>query len=208
MRIARIILCLLVFSVGLAGCANRRCCKCSCRCQHRVATTPKSTGQLAQPRVVSIDSPILGSLDDSTSVDSSSKKSTPPLLTPEQIPVKNTAPPARLVKLETPPAVNARTPTIYGHADDYSWLKGQLQKVHVPGVEWKIRYSPVDQSDQWGGSMVLAPDIRLEDFADQDAVYISGEQLEERPSLYVTGPLYRIREIRSQKPIDQNSGRK
>ena len=45
--------------------------------------------------------------------------------------------------------------------------------------------------------MVLAPDIRLEDFSDGDCVYIEGEILVKRPSLYLAGPLYRIHTIRT-----------
>ena len=85
----------------------------------------------------------------------------------------------------------------FGHADDYSWLIGHLQRVHVPGGEWKIRFMPIDKIDQWGGSMVLAPDIQLEDYEEDDVVYVEGEILSERPSLYVTGPLYRIQTIRT-----------
>jgi len=84
----------------------------------------------------------------------------------------------------------------YGHDKEYNRLIGRLQRVHVPGGEWKIRYAPLDEIDQWGGSMVLAPDIRLEEFSDGDLIYVEGEILVERPSLYLAGPLYRIRTLR------------
>jgi len=75
-------------------------------------------------------------------------------------------------------------------------LIGRLQRVHSPKHEWKLRYAPLDQHDQWGGSVVLAQDARLDDWNDGDLVYIEGEILNERPSVYLTGPLYRIRVIR------------
>ena len=84
----------------------------------------------------------------------------------------------------------------YGHDKEYKWLIGRLQRVHVRGGEWKIRYAPLDQIDQWGGSMVLAPDIRLEEFSEGDLIHVEGEILVERPSLYIAGPLYRIHTVR------------
>ncbi len=84
----------------------------------------------------------------------------------------------------------------YAHAGNYGWLIGELQRVHAPGHEWKIRYAPLDQHDEWGGSMVLAPDVRLDEFQNGDKVYVEGEILTARPSLYLSGPLYRVRILR------------
>lgn len=84
----------------------------------------------------------------------------------------------------------------FGHDENYGWLLGRLQKVHSPTHQWKVRYAPLDKMDKWGGSMVLALDARLDEFEDGDPVYIEGEILEKRPSLYLTGPLYRANVIR------------
>lgn len=84
----------------------------------------------------------------------------------------------------------------YGHAEDYTWLIGRLQKISTPTEQWKIRYAPIDEEDQWGGSMVLAPDARLARYNDGDIVYLEGQIIAPRPSLYVSGPLYRLRSIR------------
>jgi hypothetical protein len=84
----------------------------------------------------------------------------------------------------------------YAHAQDYSWLVGQLQRVHSPQHQWKIRYAALDENEQWGGSMILAPDARLDQCKDGDMVYVEGEILSERPSLYLSGPLYRVRCLR------------
>ena len=97
---------------------------------------------------------------------------------------------------DTVPVSTTVPESIYGRDANYTWLKGQLQRVHVPGGEWKLRYAPLDQQDRWGGSVVLATDVRLDAFVDGDIVYIEGEILAARPSLYLTGPLYRIRTIR------------
>jgi hypothetical protein len=84
----------------------------------------------------------------------------------------------------------------YGYGQNHRWLLGHLQRVHVPKHEWKLRYAPLDEHDEWGGSVILAPDARLDEFQDGDAVYVEGEILNERPSLYLAGPLYRARIIR------------
>lgn len=84
----------------------------------------------------------------------------------------------------------------YGHADNYTWLIGRLQRVSTPNEQWKIRYAPLDEEDQWGGSMVLAPDARLTSYNDGDIVYLEGQIIAPRPSLYISGPLYRVRIIR------------
>lgn len=95
------------------------------------------------------------------------------------------------------PMVNSHSGPLYGHAEDYTWLVGQLQRIHMPGGKWKLRYTPIDEEDRWGGSVVLAPDIRLTKFEDGENVYVEGEVLNPRASLYLAGPLYRIRTIQS-----------
>lgn len=97
---------------------------------------------------------------------------------------------------EQEPVIAETVDSNYGHSADYKRLVGRIQRVHVPGGEWKLRYAPLDQRDEWGGSMVLAPDVRLENFADDTVVYVEGEIIVKRPSLYLTGPLFRIRDIR------------
>ncbi len=76
----------------------------------------------------------------------------------------------------------------YAHAQDYRWLVGQLQRVHSPQHQWKIRYAALDEDDEWGGSMVLSQDARLDRCKDGDMVYVEGEILNARPSLYLSGP--------------------
>lgn len=87
----------------------------------------------------------------------------------------------------------------YGHEKNYRWLLGHLQRVHSTNHRWKIRYAPLDQNDEWGGSVILAPDARLDEWNDGDMVYVEGEILNERPSVYLTGPLYRVHLIRAAK---------
>lgn len=91
-----------------------------------------------------------------------------------------------------------------GHGKNYEWLVGTLQRVHSsPKHQWKIRYADLDQHDKWGGSVILAPDARLDNWKDGDMVYVEGEVLTARPSLYLTGALYRIHSIRSASEVTQ-----
>jgi hypothetical protein len=84
----------------------------------------------------------------------------------------------------------------FGRAKDFSWLMGQLRRVHVNGGNWKIRYAPIDVQDRWGGSVILADDARIDRFKDGDFVYVEGEMLATRPTVYLAGPLYRVSTIR------------
>lgn len=89
------------------------------------------------------------------------------------------------------------------HGKNYQWLVGTLQRVHTPKHQWKIRYADLDQHDKWGGSVILAPDARLDEWNDGDMVYVEGEVLTSRPSLYLTGALYRIHCIRPASSVTQ-----
>lgn len=89
------------------------------------------------------------------------------------------------------------------HAENYRWLIGELQRVHTPKHEWKLRYADLDELDRWGGSMILAPDARLDEWSDGDLVYVKGEILTKRPSVYLSGPLYRIHSIQAATEVTQ-----
>jgi hypothetical protein len=68
--------------------------------------------------------------------------------------------------------------------------------VHVPRKGWKIRYAPLDQQDKWGGAVVPAADVRLDRFKDGDNIYVEGEIIADRASLYLSGPRYRVSTVR------------
>ena len=121
---------------------------------------------------------------------------------PAQPPQAETANPFETPAVEIQRAAAELQTPAYAHGENYGWLVGVLQRVHSPGREWKIRYSPLSEHDQWGGSMVLAPDARLDDWQDGDVVYLEGEILAARPSLYLAGPLYRFHLIRKANSTD------
>ena len=81
------------------------------------------------------------------------------------------------------------------HAPDYSWLTGQLFYVHADGGLWVLRYAPLWQEDPNGGSVVLARDLRMDEFHEGDLVTVHGEILSPRSSVFLGGPLYRASKI-------------
>jgi hypothetical protein len=78
------------------------------------------------------------------------------------------------------------------NAPDYSWLTGELFYIHADKGLWVVRYAPVDKEDRYGGSVVLAAAVSMENFREGDLVTVHGEILNEgRASKYLGGPLYR-----------------
>jgi hypothetical protein len=83
------------------------------------------------------------------------------------------------------------------HAADYSSLTGQLFYVHADGGLWVLRFAPLSQEDRLGGSVVLARDLRMDDYREGDLVTVHGEILStERSSVFLGGPRYRAQSIR------------
>ena len=81
------------------------------------------------------------------------------------------------------------------HADDYSWVQGTLYRVHVRGGVWVVRYASLDVTDRFGGSLVLARDHRIDDLHEGDLVRVQGELLNDRSSVFLGGPLYRVLDV-------------
>ena len=77
------------------------------------------------------------------------------------------------------------------HADDYSKLTGELFFVHTDGGRWVLRYAPISREDRYGGSVVLARDLNMDDFSEGDLVSIEGEVLSDKSGVPLGGPLYR-----------------
>jgi hypothetical protein len=105
-----------------------------------------------------------------------------------EVPTKNavSTEPVRPMPIEAPKPA---------YANDYSWIQGRLRWVQVNGGAWIVRYAPLDQVDQYGGSMVLTRDARVDRLKEGDFVRIEGEVLSDRSTIFLGGPLYRIKEI-------------
>jgi hypothetical protein len=90
--------------------------------------------------------------------------------------------------LEIKKAYEGRT----GNALDYSWITGQLYRVHADGGLWVIRYASVDKEDRFGGSVVLASPASMAGCREGDLVTVHGEVIDDgRASKFLGGPAYR-----------------
>jgi hypothetical protein len=83
-----------------------------------------------------------------------------------------------------------------GHAEDYSWITGQLFYVHADGGVWVLRYASVSEEDRYGGSAVLAPAVNMKNYREGDLVSVNGEVLDQgRASRHLGGCLFRASSI-------------
>jgi hypothetical protein len=78
---------------------------------------------------------------------------------------------------------------------DYSQLTGQLFYVHTDGGVWVVRYYPISKEDRYGGSVVLARDLNMNDYEDGDLVSVKGEVIADKVNLPLGGALYRAATI-------------
>ena len=101
-----------------------------------------------------------------------------------------------LVGYQQPVAVKKELLDKIGHADDYSWVTGQLCYVHAGGGMWVLRYAGVDEVDGYGGSVVLTTAVSMRNFREGDLVSVTGEVLKDgRATKYLGGPLYRATSV-------------
>lgn len=103
----------------------------------------------------------------------------------------------------TPPAppLPMRPGEKYGHAPDYRWLAGVLDK-HAKGGFWTLRYADASADDAWGGKVRLMDDPRLRGFGDGDLIYVEGE-LVAPPKSAADAPAYppfRVADVRRFEP--------
>ena len=67
--------------------------------------------------------------------------------------------------------------TRMGHADDYTWICGQLQYWALHKT-WRLRYAGLDEVDPYGGSVTLADDIRGSEVKDGQYVRVEGRLID------------------------------
>ena len=91
-----------------------------------------------------------------------------------------------------------------GHAEDFSWVTGQLFYIHAGKGLWVVRYATVDTEDQYGGSIILAPVVNMKNFREGDLVSVQGEILNgQRASKNLGGPSYRADHVELIERADQ-----
>jgi len=79
--------------------------------------------------------------------------------------------------LQPPPAraeskINPRFVNSIGHAEDYTWITGQLDR---EGNRWVIRYATSDTVDRYRGQVTLAPGVDLSHLNSGDLVSANGQ---------------------------------
>jgi hypothetical protein len=112
-----------------------------------------------------------------------------PLL-PRQ-PVTNAKATESPVARKSAPLLPAKTTS--SHAEDYSWLSGQLQYSPFHKT-WRLRYAGLDEVDPYGGSVTLAEDARLAGMKDGQHVRVEGRLV--TPSATGIAPSYEMTSIR------------
>jgi hypothetical protein len=100
-----------------------------------------------------------------------------------------------LPEVPASPPIRRQVPETYGHAADYTWLQGVLDK-HYQG-QFGLRYCEPSVEDRWGGKVTLADDPRLAQFHDGDQILVEGELVGDQTARDARHryPTYRIREI-------------
>jgi hypothetical protein len=108
------------------------------------------------------------------------------------IPVARTKPSP---EVPASPPIRRQVPETYGHAADYTWLQGVLDK-HYRG-QFGLRFCEPSVEDRWGGKVSLADDPRLAQFHDGDLILVEGELVKDKTAqdAWNRYPAYRIREI-------------
>jgi hypothetical protein len=109
---------------------------------------------------------------------------------PDPPPAVGVRPPAAL------PALPLRPGQRFGHADDYKWVAGILDR-HQKGGYWTLRYAPSGDDDPWGGKVRLLDEERLTGFTSGDVVYVEGELLAPRSAAdNAAYPPFRVTDVR------------
>jgi hypothetical protein len=109
-------------------------------------------------------------------------------------------PPAAALRPDAEPATQpvsivADDWAVYGRDPEFRWLLGRLERIEGYGGQWRLRYATLDTWDEHGTSVVLEPDVRLDEYRDGDFVYVRGEVASSSTS-HLRGAVYRVRIIR------------
>ena len=84
--------------------------------------------------------------------------------------------PAHLRPAAAGPQLPLKPGETSGHAPDYRWLAGTLDR-HLKGGYWMLRYADIGADDPWGGKVRLLDSDHVKDLRDGDVVYVEGELL-------------------------------
>jgi hypothetical protein len=150
-----------------------------------IATAPASLSNFARTTAAKPLSPA------PPSADAAHTPAKPPVLA---IPAVQTKPPADAPTRPPAPRPVAGT---YGHAADYAWLQGVLDRHYLGHMD--LRFCDASEEEEWGGKVSLAEDPRLKQFKDGDVLFVEGELVMEngQPKRGRTNryPLYHVRNV-------------
>jgi hypothetical protein len=82
----------------------------------------------------------------------------------------------------------------YGHAPDYTWLRGEVQSTRRG---WHLRYASMDEADPHGGSVMLADNGQLSDLKEGEVFVVKGRLQD--PDSHASAPVYMVSEVRAQR---------
>jgi len=84
----------------------------------------------------------------------------------------------------------------FGHADDYSWLRGRLEYSQIDRC-WKLRYLPCDRAttDRYGGSVVLPDATKLAGCERGDFLEMTGRVGKKDPRTGGFSPIYYVGQL-------------
>jgi hypothetical protein len=97
--------------------------------------------------------------------------------------------PAKVTVQDEPVAGASR----FGHALDYSWVCGEVQRTRKG---WHLRYAGVDETDTYGGSVMLSDDSRLVDLKEGEVFVVKGHL--QSPDAHTSAPVYVVSDVKSQ----------
>jgi hypothetical protein len=109
----------------------------------------------------------------------------PPVAEPVPPPSKAQASPREL-------AMNATNRPLFAHAEDYSWLCGQLQYSRF-NKTWRLRYASVGEADPYGGSVTIVDAARVAEFKDGQYLRVQGRPVD--PTSKSIAPPYDVDSI-------------
>ena len=90
--------------------------------------------------------------------------------------------------------------TQYSYHSDYSALMGKLEYSAVD-KQWKLRYIPIDgKNDNYGGSVILSDDSKLEKFKAGDFVRVTGNVGQKNAGALERAPRYHVDQIQRLEP--------
>jgi hypothetical protein len=94
-------------------------------------------------------------------------------------------------------ANESRPAADHGHAEDYSWLTGELEYIHGRNL-WRLRYAPPHEEDKYGGTVVLVGDDLPADRKSGQIVRVEGQLA--NPESSEAHPPYWVRSMQVLKP--------